>query len=75
LADAPELDSELMYLWHWFIDMNNTERGNGAMGIERISSTAMMSWQWATGNDLELWERKAIRCMDAAWIAAQNSND
>jgi hypothetical protein len=45
------------------------------MNIERISSSAMMSWQWVTGNSLELWERKALRRMDAAWVTAKNSND
>lgn len=46
------------------------------MGIERISSASMISWQWVTGNNLELWERKAIRYMDAAWVnAMRKSND
>jgi hypothetical protein len=35
----------------------------------------MMSWQWATGNNLSLWERRAIRYMDAAWVNVVASND
>lgn len=56
--------------------MNNSERGSGMNGMERISSTSMMSWQWVTGNNLELWERKAIRTIDATWVSAvKESND
>lgn len=69
LAEAPELSAELVYLWQWFIDMNNTERGSGAMGIESITSASMMSWQWATGNYLQLWERKTLRVIDAVWVS------
>ena len=58
------------HLWFWFIDMNNSEREVG-MGISRIAASSMIAWQWATGNTLELWERKAIRAIDAAWVDVQ----
>lgn len=41
------------------------------MEAGRITSTAMKDWQWASGNVLELWERKAIRAIDAVWMEAQ----
>ena len=50
--------------------MNNTEREVG-MSVSRITATSMIAWQWATGNTLELWERKALRAVDAVWVDAQ----
>jgi len=58
------------HLWIWFVDMNNAER-EGGMSVSRITATSMIAWQWATGNTLELWERKALRAVDAAWVDAQ----
>lgn len=28
----------------------------------------MRDWCWATGNHLELWERRALRKLDALWM-------
>ena len=75
LNDAPELSDELMYLWYWFIDMNNTERGSGMVGIERITSSSMIAWQCITGNYLQLWERRALRIMDFTWVAEMKAVD
>lgn len=38
------------------------------MGVGRITSTMMKDWCWASGNTLELWERKAIRALDTAFF-------
>jgi hypothetical protein len=41
------------------------------MQAERISSSQMKDWCWASGNTLELWERKAIRKIDSVWMEQQ----
>jgi len=70
LIDAPELPECGRYLWMWFVDMNNSER-EVSMTVSRITASSMIAWQWATGNILALWERKALRAIDAVWIEAQ----
>jgi len=73
LAELPELPPLAKHLWVWFVDMNNSEREVG-MDVSRITASSMIAWQWATGNTLELWERKALRAIDAAWIAMQRKS-
>lgn len=36
------------------------------MEVGRITSALMKDWCWASGNTLDLWERKAIRAIDSA---------
>lgn len=58
------------HVWGWFLELHQ-ERGSNGMEANRITSTAMKDWQWASGNMLELWERKAIKAIDNAWFFAQ----
>lgn len=41
------------------------------MTQSRITASQMADWCWATGNHLDLWQRKAIRMMDAAWFRSK----
>ncbi len=70
LANAPPLPEDGAHVWGWFNEMNN-ERGSDGMNIGRITARTMQDWCWATGNVLDLWERRAIRAIDIVWIAAQ----
>ncbi len=38
------------------------------MAATRITSGMMRDWCWATGNDPALWERTALRRLDAMWM-------
>lgn len=73
LEEAPALPPLVSHLWEWFLDLCN-ERENNGMAISRISSRAIRDWCWASGNQTEVWERKALRRLDAAWVRAQNVN-
>lgn len=44
------------------------------MSVSRITSQNMRDWCWSSGNTLELWERKAIRRIDALWVESQNED-
>lgn len=70
LLDAPERPDLTGYLWDWFCEMN-LDRDAGGMAPGRITSRIMIDWCWATGNELELWERKVIRSIDNAWFASR----
>lgn len=67
LANAPTLPELAEHVWGWFLELRN-EQGSNGMAPSRIGSQAMRDWCWATGNTLALWERRAIRAVDAAWI-------
>lgn len=67
LANAPELPSVAAHVWRYFTELH-AERGENGMGAARITATTMKDWCWATGTDLELWERVAIRRIDAVWF-------
>lgn len=59
-----------MHLWERFLKMNQ-ERGSNGMEANQLTSQFMKDWCWANGETLELWERKAIRKLDAKWKEAQ----
>ena len=71
--NVPPLPPLAAHLWVWFVDLDS-ERGTNGMGASRITSGAIRDWSWATGNQLELWERTALRKLDALWLKEQ-SND
>jgi len=67
LKRAPKLSPLVSHLWAWFVDLNS-ERGNNGMQAMRITSGMMKDWCWATGNNPALWERTALRRLDALWM-------
>lgn len=71
LAEAPELPPLAAHVWMWFCELAN-ERENNGMGVSRITSRNMLDWCWASGNTLELWERRAIRAIDNAFMKDQS---
>ena len=73
LEEAPDCPEMGEYLWDWFIEMH-ADRRSGVNGAERFSAADMLDWCWASGNTLELWERKALRLIDSAWIKAQKDD-
>lgn len=70
LAAQPSLPQLVSHIWVWFLDMC-CDRVSG-MEAGRLTATIMKDWCWATGNELELWERKAIRQVDEAWFRTQS---
>lgn len=67
LKSAPECPPLAAHVWGWFLELNS-ERGSNGMEAGRITSQMMRDWCWATGNKLELWERKAIRRLDDVFM-------
>lgn len=61
------------HIWGWFCELHQ-ERGSNGMEAGRITSTMMKDWCWASGNTLDLWERKAIRAVDIVWFASQRND-
>lgn len=73
LANAPELPDLIAHVWGYFVELHQ-ERGSNGMEASRITSSQMKDWCWASGNDLALWERKAIRAIDTVWMNAQGDS-
>ena len=66
LEEAVDLHPLGAHVWICFAELNN-ERGSNGITADRITARQMIDWCWATGSTLELWERRAIRAIDAAW--------
>ena len=41
------------------------------MSDSRITARDVQSWSWFTGITPELWERRALRALDNAWMRAK----
>lgn len=62
LADAVPIPEAGAHVWGYFCELNREAAGG------RITSTMMKDFAWSSGIDLELWERKAIKRLDAAYF-------
>lgn len=58
----------LGYLWAWFLDLS-AGRLSG-LGPCPITWEGMSAWAALTGNQMAPWEVRAIRALDAAYLAA-----
>ena len=66
LDEAPELPESVGYLWVWYLDIC-TYRPRG-LTVEGLSPKMLMDWCWFTGNELCMWERKALRSLDVVML-------
>lgn len=71
LIDAKPLPQAGAHLWRWFMDMNAMRNNNGVTE-SLLSARDLIDWCWFSGQSLELWERRAIRAMDIAWVRGRN---
>ena len=65
--EAPPLPPLAAHIWAWFCDLSG-ERGNNGMGPSRLTARNIMDWCEFTATTLALWERRALRALDDAWI-------
>jgi hypothetical protein len=72
LAEAPEVPVLAAHLWEHFNSLAY-ERVNTGFGISRLSASDIFGWCLINAISLELWELKAIKKIDAAYIEFVNS--
>jgi len=62
LDEAADCPDSIRYLWQWYLEIcSYRPRGFTAEGL---SPKMLIDWQWFTGNELCMWERKALRLLD-----------
>lgn len=69
LASLPTLPPHGEHLWRWFAELSALRTSSG-MGLNRITRAEIHAWEADEGQSLELWERRALLAMDAAWFAS-----
>ena len=55
------------HVWKYFVELHG-ERANNGMSPNRITSTQIKDWCLVMRTSLELWEVRAIRMLDNAWM-------
>ena len=65
LEDSP-LPPLAKHVWEYFVDLHNERMSINPKSM--ITSTHMRDWCWLNEVELELWERLAIKKLDAAWL-------
>jgi hypothetical protein len=68
LAALPQLPHHGAHLWTWFTEISATRSSSG-MGPNRLTRAEIHAWEADEHQRLELWERRAIMKLDAAWLA------
>ena len=67
--DGPDLPDELAFLWGYFTELHETR--SGGMGPGPISYSEIDAWQRLTGRELPIWQVKAIKRMDRAFMQVE----
>lgn len=67
VQEPPEL---VAHLWRYFAELHKERQSNG-FNTGRITATTIKDWCQVYCVELELWEVKAIKKMDEAWIKIQ----
>lgn len=67
LRALPELPPLGAHLWTWFAELTATRASTG-LGASRLTRAEIHAWEADEGHRLELWERRAIMAIDAAWV-------
>ena len=68
---APEVDipQRGSHVWAWFWDLS-AARGSGGFAPNPLSAMEVATWAGLMKIELQEWEFKALRAMDAAFLAA-----
>ncbi len=74
LAALPELPPLGEHLWRWFAELSALRTSTG-MGPSRITRAEIRAWEADEGHALELWERRALIAIDAAWFSSAATPD
>jgi len=61
----------LVYLWDWFLQLDNARGGSG-FGINPISYSEIQAWAQLLGIRPEPWEVEALKRVDAVRIRVSN---
>lgn len=70
--EAVESPPELaIHVWGYFLELHK-ERSNNGFGAGKITATMIKDWAEVYCIALELWEIKAIRQIDDAWMKMQS---
>lgn len=71
LKDAVDLPLDSAYLWWYFVELHRYRDNNG-MSLCRITPRNIKDWCWLTGNELDLWEKRAIMMIDNVFLNSKN---
>lgn len=69
LAALPTLPPLGAHIWTWFAEIAAT-RGTAGMGPVPLTRAEVHAWEQDEGQRLDLWERRAIFRIDAAWLSS-----
>lgn len=64
LSAAPPLPPEAAHLWEWFLDLHAARSPGRPLAWHEIAAWAALS-----GERPAPWEVRALRALDAAWLA------
>lgn len=67
LQDLPELPESATHIWEWFLDLNGA-RHITEMGQSPLSFLDIEAWSRLTKNSLAVWEVKALKAIDRAFL-------
>ena len=68
LATQPPLPSGAEHVWGWFCEAHACRNSPNS----RITGQALQAIEWMLGVEMELWERTAIRHLDALYLKVYN---
>lgn len=74
VTDAPDIPSEMVYLWEHYRNLSRSRGGNG-FGPNPIGWPDIEAYDRLTRSYLEVWEVKAIRAMDDLFLATMAEKD
>lgn len=65
MIDHPDPPAGGSLLWQWFWELDSA-RGQGMGGLECITYPDIAAWAQLTRTEVEEWEVRALKAMDAA---------
>jgi hypothetical protein len=73
LQDQPELPESASHVWDWFLDLNAGRTASMA-GLNTISYLEIKAWADLHNEKLAVWEVKAIKALDNAFLSRKDKN-
>lgn len=70
LENEPDIPELTQHLWHYFLDLHAERTGNG-MGPNPLTSSQILHWSLLAKTRLDLWEIRALKRIDQAWMESQ----